>query len=157
MPTLGHALAPGFSLSEEECLLIVPSGITTAIGGIYCIDTTVVTDGRWTTIIAVNTTSAGPLTHVNLKGCIPVVAQEVVVGGTGVTAKFKFRGNTKLRADGTSDIAKGDLLKMKDDLNSVVVCATGDRGVAVAMEARTTNSVGVIDACLFGALNLNVD
>lgn len=152
MTTLGNSLAPGFNVKEEDCILLVPSGITTAVGGIYALNTTVITSGSLTTIAAV---AAGDL--LGIKSGILLVAMEIVVGATGgVPCRFKFASaNVPILLEGTTDVVAGDFLKAVD-AQAYLVKASGaaDRAIAIALAGQTANSAVLTNCMLLGSINV---
>jgi hypothetical protein len=148
MPIAPSGLSPGLEIASEDMILNGPASATVTLGGIYAIDTTIVSSGRFTTVRAI---AAGDTVATNtaVYGVLVVALETTTVNGA--KAKFRLRGYVDaLIETTTNDVAVGDplipvtgqayLIKAVDPTGATVVW----HGIcAIACEARTTNAAGL--------------
>jgi hypothetical protein len=138
----------GLDFENEDCVLYSPSGGTVTLGGVYAIDTTVVSGGLFTTVRAIATTDY-VATNAAVANLLVVALETTTVNGA--KARFRLRGYVNaLIETTTNDVAVGDPLTINGTNNYLIkaVDPTGTtivwQGVcAIALEARTTNAAGL--------------
>lgn len=138
------SLSPGFDVLNEDCVLTTHGAVVE--GGVYAIDTTAVSNGRFYKTRAIAATD-----YTNANGAVgAIVVVSLAATASGANGPFRRCGYCKVLVDGTTDVAVGDLLSLTGTATNLVKSAdpTGttviNNGViGIALEARTANSVGL--------------